>query len=304
MGEGFRTLFATVAVFLATMTVMSVPPVDAAPMFSMSMDILPEDAELFPTYAQTGRIEFLGTIHCNKTRPDEVRVQIEGTCSEDWGLSIEPALVIFRHVGERHQQFHIYLPVPPRTAGPPLVTVDVRAFATFAGRTEECTGQARLHIIQDTGAFLEGFPEKIVVPPDGGVDGTAFVENVLDEPLELHICALGEWEGRIRGLDFQQEVVLRPYEQRPARFHGTLGPGVEAGVHHVEMALWTPSEDGGRSYITTMNVTLDVLEDTGETLGFALMRSAVPILIVACAAVGAATFWTLRRRERAKGQGP
>ena len=264
------------------------------------MDIVPEVLHLFPTYAQVGRLELQGSVYCNKTRPDEVRVQIEASVDVDWSFMVQPEVIVFRGVGQRMHQFEIYLSVPPRTAGPPVVRMDFRAHAELAGRVVECTAHSFLYIVQDVHGLVDSFPEMIDVPPDRGVDGTAYIENILDEELEVHLSAVGEWDGLIPDLDFQQHIVLQPYEQRPARFHGRLSPSVEPGDHQLELAFWTPGPDGERTVITTVHVTLAVSEDLDEGLEGAVIRAAVPILLVAGFATGSTTYWYLRRGDRAR----
>ncbi len=273
-------------------------------MLDLSMDIVPEEVELFPTYAQVGRLEFQGNVYCNKTRPDEVRVHIEASVDVDWDFMIQPDIIVFRGVGQRMHSFEIYLSVPPRTAGPPVVNMHYRAYADLAGRVEECTARSVLYIIQDVHGFVDSFPEEIHVPPDRGVDGIAYIENIMDEELMVHLSATGDWDALIPDLDFQQLIVLEPYEQRPARFHGRLSSSVEPGDYPVELALWTPGPDGERVVITTVNTQLAVSDDLEEGLGGLVMRTAVPIILVACVAIGLATYWYLRRRDRAGSQEP
>ena len=294
----------TVVILISAVAVLVSPQATAAPMVDLSMSMTPEDLQLFPTYAQVGRLEFLGFVVCNKTRPDEIRVNIEGSVDVPWDFMIEPTIVVFRSVGEIRHPFNAYLSVPPRTAGPPLVTMNFRAYADLAGRNVECTTSARLHIVQDTHDFVDAFPDKVLVPPDRGVDGTAFIENMLDRELEVHLSATGEWDALIPDLDFQQDIVLQPYEQRPARFHGRLSSDVEPGLYLVEMALWTPGEDGQRSFITTANVTLEVIEETGGTMGDTLLRTAFPLFLATCIALGLATIWFIKRRERTENMEP
>jgi hypothetical protein len=166
------------------------------------------------------------------------------------------------------------------------------------GRTVECTAESVLHIVQDVHGFIESFPYEIQVPPDRGVDGTVYIENLLDEELEVHLGPTGEWEDLILDMDFQQPIVLQPYEQRPARFHGRLSNSVEPGDYIVEMALWTPGDGGERTVITTANVTLHVMEDPGDSLRDSIMRSLVPLLLVGLVATAVTTFWFLRRKDR------
>jgi hypothetical protein len=266
-------------------------------MVELSMDIIPEQVQLFPTYAQIGRLEFQGSVHCNKTRPDEIRVNIEAETDVDWDFTVQPNILVFRGVGQRMHQFEIYLSVPPRTAGPPVVHMAYRAYTDLAGRTVECRASSTLFIIQDVHGFIESFPDSIAIPPDRGVDGTAYIENLLDEELEVHLSAAGDWEPLIPDLDFQQAIVLQPYEQRPARFHGRLSSTVDPGDHLVEMVLWTPGPGGERTAITSTNVTLHVSDPLEEGLGDKVMRSLVPILLVTGLVMGLVTFWFLRRRE-------
>jgi hypothetical protein len=266
-------------------------------MVELSMDIIPEQTQLFPTYAQIGRLEFIGNVYCNKTRPDEIRVNIEAEVDVDWDFTVQPSILVFRGVGQRMHTFDIYLSVPPRTAGPPVVHMSYRAYTDLAGRTEECRASSTLFIVQDVHGFIESFPDSITVPPDRGVDGTAYIENLLDEELEVHLSAAGDWEPLIPDLDFQQHIVLQPYEQRPARFHGRLSSSVDPGDHLVEMVLWTPGPGGGRTVITSTNVTLQVSDPLGEGLGDRVIRSLVPILLVTCLLMGLVTIWFLKRRE-------
>lgn len=275
---------------------------DASPTVELDMAITPEEIQLFPTYAQMFRLTLMGTVYCDKTRPDEIRVYIEGSVDVTWDFMITPEIMLFRGVGERQYNFEIYLSIPSRTAGPPEVTMSFRAYADVVGRTVDCTAQAVVYIVQDANGFIESIPTDIQVPPDKGVDGTVYIENLLDEELEVHISATGDWEPRIPDLDFQQSIVLQPYEQRPARFHGKLSSDVEPGDHKVELALWTPGADGERTVITTVNVTLHVLEDPGDSFADSLMRVSVPLLIVTFAAMGTVTYLIINRRSQSEVQ--
>ncbi len=293
-----RSMAAIATVIL--MTVLAVPlvtPSQGAPMVELSMDIIPERVQLFPTYAQIGRLEFQGNVYCNKTRPDEIRVNIEASVDVDWDFSVQPNILVFRGVGQRMHTFDIYLSVPPRTAGPPVVQMSYRAFTDLAGRTVECTASSTLYIVQDAHEFIDSFPDKIIVPPDRGVDGTVYIENILDEELEVHLSVGGDWDPLIPDLDFQQYIVLNPYEQRPARFHGRLSSSVEPGDYLVEMVLWTPGQGSERTVITSVNTTLQVSDPMEEGLGDTIIRSLVPILILSGVVLGLVTYWLHRRKE-------
>ncbi len=289
-----------VIILMAAMALpMAAAGTTASPTVELSMDISPPEVFLFPTYAQIGPLEFLGNVYCDKTRPDEIRVYIEASVDVPWDFMIQPEVMIFRGVGERMHQFKMTLFVPPRTAGPPVVTMDFRAYADLAGRTIDCTAQSVIHIVQDVDGFIESIPMEIQVPPDKGVDGTMYIENLLDEELEVHIGATGDWNALLLDMDFQQPIVLQPYEQRPARFHGRLSNTVEPGDYLVELALWTPGGGGERMVITTANVTLHVMEDPGDSFGDSLLRSLVPLLLIAMVATALATFWSLKRKDLA-----
>lgn len=291
-------------IVIVLMTAMALPMAmdgtTASPTVELSMDIVPPELYLFPTYAQIGRLEFQGNVYCDKTRPDEIRVYIEAWCDVPWDFMIQPEVMIFRGVGERMHQFEIYLSVPPRTAGPPVVTMEFRAYADLAGRTVDCTARSVMYIVQDAQGFIESIPEEIQVPPDKGVDGTVYIENLLDEELEVHIAATGDWDALLLDMDFQLPIVLQPYEQRPARFHGRLSNTVEPGDYLVELALWTPGGRGERMVITTADVTLHVMEDPGDSFGDALLRSLVPLMLVGMVATAVATLWFLKRKDRVK----
>ena len=129
------------------------------------------------------------------------------------------------------------------------------------------------------------------------MDGTVYIENILDEELEVHLSAGGDWGPLIPDLDFQQYIVLHPYEQRPARFHGRLSSSVEPGDYLVEMVLWTPGQGSERTVITSVNTTLQVSDPLEEGLGETIIRSLVPILIATGAVLGLATYWFHRRKE-------
>ncbi|MCK5254222.1 MAG: hypothetical protein KAQ96_14785 [Thermoplasmata archaeon] len=288
-----------VIIMMAAMALpMATAGTTASPTVELSMDIDPPELYLFPTYAQIGTLELQGNVTCDKTRPDEIRVYIEALINVPWDFMIQPEVMIFRGVGERMHQFKMTLSVPPRTAGPPVVTMEFRADADLAGRTVDCTAMSVLHIVQDVNGFIESIPEEIHVPPDKGVDGTVYIENLLDEELEVHIGATGDWNALLLDMDFQQPIVMQPYEQRPAQFHGRLSNTVEPGDYLVELALWTPGGGGERMVITTANVTFHVMEDPGNSFGDALLRSLVPLLLVGMVAAGLATFWFLKRKDR------
>jgi len=299
MPPGVQVTIIVIIMMIAMALPMAAAGPTASPTVELSMDIVPPEVYLFPTYAQIGRLEFLGNVYCDKTRPDEIRVYIEAWCDVPWDFMIQPEVMIFRGVGERMHQFEIFLSVPPRTAGPPVVTMGFRAYADLAGRTVDCTAGSVLYIVQDAHGFIESIPDEIQVPPDKGVDGTVYIENLLDEELEVHIGATGDWDALLLDMDFQQPIVMQPYEQRPARFHGRLSNTVEPGDHQVELALWTPGGGGERMVITTVNVTLHVMEDPGDSFGDALLRSLVPLLLVVMVAMALATFWFLKRKDRA-----
>jgi hypothetical protein len=263
------------------------------------MEVVPEEVQLFPTYAQFGTLNLMGSVHCDKARPDEIRVHIEAWADVEWEFWVEPNLMVFRGVGEYVFHFDAYLSVPPRTTGPPVVNMHFRAYADLVGRMVECTARSTLHIVQDAEGFVESFSSEISVATDRGVAGTASLENMLDEELQVHISAVGDWEAQIPDLDFQQYTVLEPYEQRKVPFFGRLSPRVEPGKYDVEMAIWTPGENDERTVITTVNVTLRVLDDPGDTLADSLMRSLVPLVVVVGAGLGLVSYWYIRRRDQA-----
>jgi hypothetical protein len=291
-------LFVVVLILTTTATPAALSMPSASPTVELSMEIMPEEVYLFPTYAQVGRLEFLGTVYCDKTRPDEIRVYIEGWVDVPWDFHIQPEILVFRGVGERQHTFKIYLSVPPRTAGPPQIDMGFRAYADLAGRNVECTASSVLYIVQDVHGFIESIPEEITVPPDGGIDGEVYIENLLDEELEVHISASEEWASMVPELDFQLDIVLQPYEQRSARFHGRISDSVEPGDYLVQLDLWTPGVDGERTVITMANVTLHVMEDPGDSFTFNLLRNLVPLLLVIGVAVSLAAYLFLRRRDR------
>jgi hypothetical protein len=291
---------AVVLLLVAVSTSDASLPASASPTVELRMDVVPEHLELFPTYAQFGTLELMGSVTCDKARPDEVRVYIEAWADVDWEFWVEPSMMVFRGVGEYIFHFDARLSVPPRTAGPPVVNMYFRAYADLISRTVECTDQSTLHIIQDVEGFVEAFPSEITVATDRGVSGTASLENMLGEDLQVHISATGDWDALIPDLDFQQYIVLRPYEQRRASFYGRLSSSVEPGKYDVEMALWTPEDSGERTVITTVNVTIKVMEDPGDTLTDSVMRSLVPIVVLVGAALGLVMYWYLRRRDQAE----
>jgi hypothetical protein len=283
---------------MAMATPLAIAAPLASPTVELSMEIVPEELYLFPTYHQIGRLEFQGTIYCDKSRPDEVRVYIEAWIDVPWAFHIEPEVMVFRKVGEQHHQFQIYLSVPPRTAGPPIITMGFRAYADVVARDVECTGQSVMHIVQDVGGFIESYPEKIMVSPDRGIDGEIFIENLLDEELEVHISPSEEWESVILDMDFQLDIVLQPYEQRSARFHGILSDEVEPGDYPVQLELWTPGIGTDRNIITMANITLRVMEDPGDSISGAITRALVPIILLVTMALGLVTYWFINRRDR------
>jgi hypothetical protein len=114
------------------------------------------------------------------------------------------------------------------------------------------------------------------------------------------MTALGEWAERIPDLDISGGgIILNPMEQRATTYLGHIEGDLEPGVYPVELALWTPDEVGGRTYILNRTVDLEIFSlDDGTVL--TIVRVYLPIfIIVAVVAAGVAVvFLKLRGRRR------
>jgi hypothetical protein len=214
-----------------------------------------------------------------KYRPDEILVDLACEVDIDWMVNIQPQMIKFSEVGTRTHQFWISLAVPPMIVGPLMVTVDVTASARLVGRSLTAATSAVVNFIEDSDQFMDNVPRRITVHGDGGVDGQMRVYNHLDRQMEVHLCALGEWETLIPDLDFQQSLVLAPNQIKEVRFHGQLDDGIGTGEYDIELALWTPGVNGSRTYITSKNVTLVVTREESAILGKLIVLSLVVLFV-------------------------
>ncbi len=249
-----------VLILLPTSPLAGADP-DQGPTIEMSLAVEPAVVEVFPTHSWTLPLNFIGSVTVTKYRPDDLFVDVVATVNQDWYVSVQPQTLRFSGVGTELIPFKIQLMVPSMTVGPLTVTVDLTASARVVGRSIEDTTSATVYFIEAADEFVEDIPERIAVLEDGGIDGTVIVYNLLDREMEFHLCVLGEWEEKVHDLDFQNPVVLGPNQMIKAGFHGQLDDAVGPGEYEIEFALWTPGEEGERTYITSQKVTLVVTRE-------------------------------------------
>jgi hypothetical protein len=264
-----------------------------APAMEVTVNIEPEEVEVFPTRTWSMPLYFLASVALEKYRPDDVYVDLVCTVDNDWMIEFNPRVMLFSRVGTVIHNCEITLMVPPRTVGPLTVTIELTASVRVVGRTIEDTGQSVITFIEDSDQFMDKVPERIVVQGDGGVDGEMRVFNLHDEDLEFHLSALDEWDERIPDLDFQNPLVLGPNQMQEVRFHGQLKDEVEMGEYEIEIALWTPSEDGNRTYVTSKNVTL-VVKRIDDSFFSSILTFGIVVLVIGLVALAGFVFVLLR----------
>jgi hypothetical protein len=286
----FRGLIRIIPVIIITflLSPLVAITIDGAPsQAAMSLEITlePNAVEVFPTNSWGLPLKFLGTVHFTKVRPDDVLIDLEVSADVEWWNFVEPQTMKFSQVGEHLRMFEVTLLVPPMMAGPLTVNLEVVSTIRLYGRDESDSATSVITFVSNADEFMTNVPQKIAVLSDGGVDGQIRVHNMLDEELEFHISALGDWNERIPDLDFQQPVVLGPLEMMQVRFHGKLSDSVESGEYQVELALWTMLDDQ-QMYVTSQNVTLFVTREEDMAMssiiryGLAIVLIGIVVLIV------------------------
>ncbi len=289
---------------LALLLPVTIPAHGAPDQAAMELNVTlePNAVDVFPTNSWNLPIKFVGVVLFTKARPDDVFVDLEVTADVDWMLTYQPQTMVFSQVGEGLGTFQVTLMVPPMMAGPITVHVEAVAVVRLYGRDVRDSDASVVTFVSNADEFMANVPDKIAVVGDGGVDGQMRVYNLMDEQMEFHLCALGEWGERIPDLDFQLPVVLESLQMRQVRFHGSLSDEVGSGEYKVELALWTVM-DGEQMYVTSRNVTLVVARE-GETLLRTVLRLGLFFLLVGVVALAAVLYYVLRARRTADGRAP
>lgn len=268
-------------------------------LFSMEFQNVPTTMMFYPTRGWSANVAIPGVIMVENYRPDEVMVLFNASIDCDWFTSIEPVMMRFDTTRYDMRNFKVYLHIPPNTFGPSEATVTIRATATTGIRDlGEIQAEVVITLLNDVDQVIEGLSTFFIVHDEDRVfSGRVRLYNMLDVPQEFHISAMGDWESRLPDLDLQGTVVLNPQEQRDATLIGHLRDGLKPGEYRVDLALWTPNDDGGRIYILNKTVDMELIsikEDAVSTI----LRAGVPLVILMSAVTGTAVYLVLRRRHR------
>jgi hypothetical protein len=271
-------------------------------LFSMEFVAFPERLEIYPTYSEVRPLMLQGLLSLENLHPEDVLVYMNASIDNGWPISLTPQQFVAPVTRSTIIEFDVYLHVPPYTFGPSDSLLAIVAEARNPSRTIATErAEVLVHIINNVHEVIDGFPDLISVYDEMRVfSGSMRLYNVLDEPQELHLCALGEWAERIHDLDFGSGVVLNGQERRRVAFSGILSDDVELGSYTVDLALWTPDGAGGRTIVLNFTVDMEVYT-TRETVVdkyFEYFHYTIPItigLLVACVLL-TVRWW--RRRSR------
>lgn len=289
-----RTLTVVVALLLVLagtpMTTGAPRPAPAAPLLDLDLYVTPSTILMVPLVGQNMRLSFTGHVLVSKQRPGTVVVNLQCTVDTDWSAWTEPSALYFSHVGEQTQTFQGYTTVPPNTFGPPEVRMSVRAWTNLTGRSVEDSTVVVITIISNAQAYMENLASLFTVQrPNMDLYGKVTVNNMGTRPLEFHLGALGAWRERIPDLDFDHPLVLGPSETKNVAFHGTLPSDLEPGEYTVPIGLWTPGEGGERTYITSHNVTVQLLRRY-ETESDSIQYLALLVTVLVACPIAALMF--------------
>ena len=282
---------------LMSLTTIATPlgPAAEAPLCDITLDVEPEEIEIFPTYEGSRHLMVLGELTVYKYRPGNIRVHLQAQIDVDWTITPLDNTVQFEHVGTQVVYFPVNIIIPPHTVGPISARVDLLAYFDTVGVDEGDSAVTNITILPRSDEFLVNLPSESMAV-NGVFDGMVTVYNLQDQELEFHLCALGAWAMLMPDLDFQNSVVLAPNEAFETRYHGEISPDVQEGTHRVEIALWTPGPDGERIYVTIKEVSI-ILDWDWDGLTTTLGRFSIPLVIFSILTVACVAYYVRRRRH-------
>ncbi len=298
----------TIAMLLASGAVglaVAAPGPEPPTLFSIEFMSVPQSMDIYPTYSDYRPIELQGLLSIENLHPEDVRLYLNASIDNTWPVSISPQHYVVPMTRTTILSFEVLMHIPPYTYGPIDSQLTIVAEARNPTRTI-ATEQAEVnvHIIKNVDQVLDGFSQVILVFDDLRVfSGSARLYNVLDEPQELHLCALGKWADLIPDLDFGDGVMLNGQERRKVGFSGIVDESVDVGVYSVDLAVWTPNDAGGRTIVLNFTVEMEVFT-TKETVVdkiFEYYYYTFPALI---GATVASVFLLLRWWRRRPGDEP
>lgn len=266
-------------------------------LFTMEFQNLPTKVCYYPTRGWSTNAKVPGTLMVENYRPDDVMVYLNVTIQCEFFSFVDPNMLIFGPTRMTMSPFNININIPPNTFGPYESTLSITAVANTGIRDiAEMHQEITVTILGGVDQMVEGLSTFFVVHDDDRLfTGPLRISNMMDVPQEYHISAMGEWADKIPDLDFDSPVIVDPQEQRDTRFAGHLVKSVEEGEYRVDLAIWTPGEDGGRIIILNRTVDMEVMS-LSEDLIFAIIRAGIPLLIISCTLLGTAVFLVARRR--------
>jgi len=272
------------------------------PLFNMEFQNLPSDMMRYPTKGWTGTTNVHGFVASENYRPEDVLIYLNASIDNNWFVSVYPMMFTAPTSHMAMEPFKVQVQVPPHTFGPDVSVLYITAIAKIQTRTlMEISTSVNLHFLSNVDEMLEGMASIVMVlDSDRTFSDRLTLSNLFDERQEFHLCALGEWADRIPDLDFHGGgVTLASMEQRNTVYMGHLQGDVEIGVFQVELALWTPDGEGGRTFILNRTVQMEVLNIDSLNVSF-LEEFFLVIIIIAITAVAVAFLmlrWLKRRRE-------
>jgi len=298
----------TVVVAATALLLLSADPVEAAPdaeppgspLFSMEFQNLPTDYSCFPTRSWWSGLGIVGMLSFENYRPEDVMVYLNATIDNTWFVSVYPLMFTVEPTRGSLKTFEVEVLLPPNTIGPLESTLVITAEARVPSRT---LAYARvdvvIHVVIEVDEVVDGMPSLVTVLEDDRVfSGTFRLYNLMDEPMEYHVCAMGEWADRIPDLDFMGDAMLNPQERRTVTMMGHVDGELDRGVYVVELAIWTPGPDGGRVYVLSETVDMEVVEFDEAYYGPFYIVAMPYIVTIAGAAVAAFIILRARRRTR------
>lgn len=275
-----------------------------SPLYTMEFQAVPGDFFMYPTRNWWASIKVQGWVAAENYRPEDAMVYLDASLDHSWFVMVDPPMFTVPTSRLSMESFVVTIQVPPHTFGPDGLTLTITAEAKTTSRTlMEVTSTVNLHFVSDVEEMIDGMGTVVTVfEPDMAFAGRLRLNNMLDRPQEFHLCAMGEWADRIPDLDLLGDgVQLAANEQRETSYLGHLEGDVELGIYRVELALWTPDGEGGRTFILNRTVEMEVVNTDTFNVSF-LEEWLLVIVIVALTAVGVTvlTLRMYRRRQRAR----
>jgi len=266
----------------------------------MEFQNMPTETTCFPTRSWWSGLGLVGMLSFENYRPEDVLVYLNATIDNTWFVSILPLMFTVEPTRGGLKTFEVEVHLPPNTIGPVENMLTITAVAKVNSRTlAEATVNVRIYLITDVDEIVDGMPALVTVLEDDRVfSGTMRLYNLLDEPTEFHICAMGTWAERIPDLDFQGDMMLNSQERRTMTMSGHVDGELEPGVYRVELAIWTPGPDGGRVYVLNDTVDMEVI-DLDEAYYGSFYMAILPYLVpIVGTLVVVLVLLRMRRRRR------